>query len=74
MTECTNLYETSLYPIQNGILKNIERLSFPFHLTDDTALNGVYPNHRYSDDIIFFIDDAPNFSDYTTTTISELTR
>ena len=64
----------NLYPLQNGILKAIEKLSLPFYLTGGTALSRFYLHHRYSDDLDFFINDDPNFSTYTAAAISELMK
>lgn len=74
MTEYTNFYEMNLYPLQNGILKAIEKLSLPFYLTGGTALSRFYLQHRFSDDLDFFINEDPNFSTYTAAVISELTK
>ena len=54
-------YETKLYPMQDKILNAIDKLSLPFYLTGGTALSRGYLNHRYSDDLDFFVNDDPNF-------------
>ena len=50
-----------LYPFQDEILKIIEDLALDFYLTGGTALGRCYLNHRYSDDLDFFINDNDNF-------------
>lgn len=39
-------------------------LNLPFYLTGGTALSRFYYNHRYSDDLEFFVNGDPNFMDY----------
>lgn len=36
----------------------------PFYLTGGTALSRVYLNHRFSDDLDFFVNDDPKYADY----------
>lgn len=57
-------YEIKLYPMQDKILNAIDKLSLPFYLTGGTALSRGYLNHRYSDDLDFFVNDNPDFSLY----------
>jgi len=47
-------YETSLYPLQNGVLSIVQNAETPFFLTGGTALSRYYTHHRYSDDLDFF--------------------
>ena len=54
-------YIDKLYPFQDEILKIIEDLALDFYLTGGTALGRCYLNHRYSDDLDFFINDNDNF-------------
>ena len=37
------------------------RLPVDFYLTGDTALSRAYLNHRYSDDMDFFVNGSDNF-------------
>jgi len=59
-------YEKTLYPIQDKFLEFIDRLGTGFYLTGGTALSRFYYNHRYSDDLDFFVNDDPKFKDYIT--------
>ncbi|MCR4630656.1 MAG: nucleotidyl transferase AbiEii/AbiGii toxin family protein [Treponema sp.] len=59
--EYSNYYETKLYPVQNEVLKNLKDLKLPFYLTGGTALSRGYFNHRYSDDLDFFVNSDSNF-------------
>ncbi|MBC2733198.1 MAG: nucleotidyl transferase AbiEii/AbiGii toxin family protein [Desulfobacteraceae bacterium] len=54
-------YIDKLYPFQDEILKIIEDLALDFYLTGGTALGRCYLNHRYSDDLDFFVNDNDNF-------------
>ena len=51
-------YSTILYPFQNEILTLIEKAESDFYLTGGTALGRCYLNHRYSDDIDLFLNNA----------------
>jgi hypothetical protein len=42
-------------------MKIIQRQGVDFYLTGGTALSRCYLNHRYSDDLDFFINQAPDF-------------
>jgi len=54
-------YNDTLYPLQDRVLKLIDDLDTPFYLTGGTALSRCYLNHRYSDDLDFFVNNKPNF-------------
>jgi predicted nucleotidyltransferase component of viral defense system len=56
-------YIHKLYPLQDKVLRQIETLETSFYLTGDTALSRCYFHHRYSDDLDFFMNASPNFSD-----------
>jgi hypothetical protein len=56
-------YEESLYPLQNGVLKVIGQSGTDFFLTGGTALSRAYYHHRYSDDLDFFINSAPDYDE-----------
>ena len=42
-------------------MKIVQRQEVDFYLTGGTALSRCYLNHRYSDDLDFFINQAPDF-------------
>ena len=56
-----NYYQNILYPLQDKILRVIEKLPVDFYLTGETALSRAYLNHRYSDDLDFFVNQNSNF-------------
>jgi len=56
-------YEKSLYPLQNGALNVISRSGTDFFLTGGTALSRAYYNHRYSDDLDFFLSQSRTYDE-----------
>ena len=54
-------YNDTLYPLQDKVLKLIDDLDTPFYLTGGTALSRCYLQHRYSDDLDFFVNNESNF-------------
>jgi hypothetical protein len=64
MNQLEKYYREKLYPIQDGVIKIVGDLKLPFYLTGDTALSRFYFNHRYSDDLDFFVNRDPDFRDY----------
>ncbi len=64
-------YTQVLYPIQDKVI-TVFRDS-PFYLTGGTALSRGYYNHRYSDDLDYFVNDHPDFQRITKKQIEKLT-
>ena len=56
-------YENTIYPLQDKVLAAFEKAG-RLYLTGGTALSRFYFNHRYSDDLDFFINDDPKFHEY----------
>lgn len=54
-------YQTKLYPLQDKVLRIIEQNGTDFYLTGGTAISRAYFNHRYSDDLDFFVNHNPQF-------------
>ena len=54
-------YRNILYPLQDKILAVIAALPVDFYLTGGTALSRCYLNHRFSDDLDFFVNGSENF-------------
>jgi len=63
MTSLSHYYETKLYPLQDGVLNTIAQKETDFFLTGGTALSRAYFNHRYSDDLDFFINNSETFNE-----------
>ncbi|MEA3349405.1 MAG: nucleotidyl transferase AbiEii/AbiGii toxin family protein [Chloroflexota bacterium] len=55
------LYIHKLYPFQDEALQIINQIETGFYLTGGTAASRGYLNHRYSDDLDFFVNDDINF-------------
>jgi hypothetical protein len=67
-------YTKSLYPFQDGVLNIVKKSRLPFYLTGGTALSRGYFNHRYSDDLDFFINDSPEYASLVSRFIDELEK
>lgn len=52
-------YDNILYPLQDKVIPLFK--DSPFYLTGGTALSRGYYNHRYSDDLDYFVNDHPDF-------------
>lgn len=60
-----NLYKKdykTLYLLQNKFFDRWVTFELPFYLTGGTALGRFYLNHRYSEDLDFFVNADPDFS------------
>lgn len=62
-------YQNILYPLQNKVLEMMGRLPVDFYLTGGTALSRAYLNHRYSDDMDFFVNGSDNFKSQVDTVV-----
>lgn len=51
-----------LYQVQDKILRALKQVLSSFYLTGDTALGRFYLNHRYSEDLDFFINKSVIFN------------
>ena len=56
-------YEESLYPLQDGVMCILHQSDSDFFLTGGTALSRAYYNHRYSDDLDFFISQSHTYDE-----------
>lgn len=50
-----------MYALQDRVLSCLKPVEQNFYLTGGTALARGYLNHRYSEDLDFFVNDAPEF-------------
>ena len=57
MISRSEYYEEMLYPLQDGVMNIMSKIGVGFYLTGGTALSRGYFNHRYSDDLDFFVND-----------------
>ena len=51
----------ALYRLQDQVLVHLKRADHGFYLTGGTALSRGYYQHRYSEDLDFFANDASDF-------------
>ena len=56
-----HFYLNQLYPFQDQVLRIFTATDTLFHLTGGTALSRGYLNHRFSDDLDFFVNDDAHF-------------
>jgi len=54
-------YYQRLYKFQDQVLKEIQQCDTEFYMTGGTALSRCYLDHRYSDDLDFFVNFSPTF-------------
>ena len=54
-------YLNKLYPMQDIVLHLFNDEAIKLYLTVGTALSRAFLNHRYSDDLDFFLNDNPDF-------------
>ena len=64
MNELEKYYTEKLYPLQNGVLRNLENIHSPFYLTGGTLLGREFIGHRFSDDLDFFLNDDPGYQEH----------
>jgi hypothetical protein len=55
-------YESKLYPIQDQVLRIAEKVGTSFYLTGGTAFSRAWLQHRYLDDLDFFLNSDDAFS------------
>ncbi len=63
-------YQNKLYPFQDDVLKLVEGAQVDFYLTGGTALSRCDLNHRYSDDLDFFVNRHAEFKEQSNRAIS----
>ena len=64
MNSYEKFYREKLYPFQDGVLNTVKKSGTPFYLTGGTALSRCYFGHRFSDDLVFFVNMDQNFNSY----------
>jgi len=65
-------YQNHIYPLQDKILTVVGNIPVDFYLTGGTALSRGYLHHRYSDDLDFFVNRAPNFKEQVEIVVKKL--
>jgi len=72
MISPSRYYEDKLYPLQDGVLEVLSRSGTDFFLTGGTALSRAYYNHRYSEDLDFFVNESGTFDEQLDAVLSML--
>jgi hypothetical protein len=67
-------YLNKLYPMQDIVLHLFNDEAIQLYLTGGTALSRAFLNHRYSDDLDFFLNDNPDFENETDRATSVLQK
>jgi hypothetical protein len=65
-------YQNILYPLQDKVFELLTALPVDFYITGGTALSRAWLNHRYSDDLDFFLNGSGNFKIQTETVIGKM--
>ncbi len=55
-------------------MEMVQEQKVDFYLTGGTALSRCYLNHRYSDDLDFFVNEAPDFKKQTERVVSAIRK
>lgn len=69
-----NFYFTRLYPFQDRVLRMLSDLDTGFYLTGGTAASRGYLQHRFSDDLDFFINHDERFHLWTDLCVDTLAK
>ena len=72
MSEQGTFYIHKLYPLQDQVLSLFTNLKSRFYLTGGTAISRFMLNHRYSDDLDFFLNNDKEFTVEAERAISKL--
>lgn len=67
-------FYNNLYAVQDDLMKMVQDQEVDFYLTGGTALSRCYLNHRYSDDLDFFVNEAPDFKKQTERVVSAIRK
>jgi len=67
-------YINKLYPLQDMVLASVATVGSEFYLTGGTALGRCYLEHRYSDDLDFFVNDAVDFKNQVNKVVARLKK
>jgi hypothetical protein len=65
-------YENILYPLQDKVLRLLDTLPVDFYLTGGTVLSRAYLNHRYSEDLDFFLNGSESFKIQAETVVKNM--
>lgn len=74
MANQSSFYFDILYPFQNRVIAIINEAETNFYLTGGTAASRGYLNHRFSDDLDYFVNDDNRFGLWVERVIQALNR
>lgn len=74
MVSQPSFYFDVLYPLQNHVVAAINKADTDFYLTGGTAASRGYLNHRFSDDLDYFVNDDNRFGLWVERVIQALNR
>jgi hypothetical protein len=74
MVSQPSFYFDIVYPFQNRVVAIINEAETNFYLTGGTAASRVYLNHRFSDDLDYFVNDDNHFGLWVERVIQALSR
>jgi hypothetical protein len=69
-----SFYFEALYPLQDRVIGILSGLETEFYLTGGTAASRGYLNHRFSDDLDFFVNDDARFVLWADRMIQSMSR
>ena len=69
-----SFYFEVLYPLQDRVIKVIGQADTEFYLTGGTASSRAYLQHRFSDDLDYFVNDDQRFGLWVERIIQSLTQ
>lgn len=61
MIHNADFYLNSLYPFQDKVIRILNQVDAGFYLTGGTATSRGYLDHRFSDDLDYFVNDDARF-------------
>lgn len=74
MTNNSAFYFDVLYPFQDRVIQAINQADTGFYLTGGTAASRGYLQHRFSDDLDYFVNDDNRFSLWVERVIQTLNK
>jgi len=74
MANPSSFYFDTLYPLQDRVIKVINQVDTGFYLTGGTAASRGYLQHRFSDDLDYFVNDDDRFGLWVERIIQALTK
>jgi predicted nucleotidyltransferase component of viral defense system len=74
VTNSSPFYFNVLYPFQDQVIAAINQVDTSFYLTGGTAASRGYLQHRFSDDLDYFVNDDDRFGLWVERIIQSLNK